>query len=306
MSKISIFGKKVPVFRRGMGNIPLLILGQASLFRKEGFLPEQMDGLFTIYFVDIFEKLDAAASTMDYSHLTLEDFVKVVNDIIKFLGLSQVALFAHSAAGVLACKFSETYPEKILFSIIVATAPAWGIKKDQAVLEYFKLNAEEERQEIFKEDQAALIKAKLPISFTQAYNARRAQFFYNPIDVRWKKLWDGINQDAALVEQYFKLIIDFKFSTSVKTAHFLALGLYDFSNPFYSTTEDLNKKDRQVAPLGNFFQPRNQKEPLLRYYIFEKSGHYPFIEESELFMNTLTDFIKQVNPDSSSFIQSRL
>ena len=58
------------------------------------------------------------------------------------------------------------------------------------------------------------------------------------------------------------------------TPVFLALGKYDFVCPFYLWDSD---KDRL---------------PNLSYNLFEKSGHFPMLEEQELFDKKLTDWVK--------------
>ena len=57
----------------------------------------------------------------------------------------------------------------------------------------------------------------------------------------------------------------------------LVVGRYDFNNPYY---------------LWNDFK---SKFSYLEYHLFEKSGHFPMLEEPKLFNQTLTKFIHQNN-----------
>ena len=51
---VHILNKIISVSVRGCGDIPLLVIGPANLFLKPGMLPDELDDLFTLYFVDIF------------------------------------------------------------------------------------------------------------------------------------------------------------------------------------------------------------------------------------------------------------
>ena len=62
-----------------------------------------------------------------------------------------------------------------------------------------------------------------------------------------------------------------------KNPTFLALGLHDFSNPFYLWADKLSGENSHFM-----------------YHIFDKSGHYPTIEEPKEFVGTLLDFTLKV------------
>ena len=281
IASVKAFDKNIPVYKRGFGNIPLLITGPANLFKKPELLPLSFNNVFTIYFVDLFEK--PQNYPVNYSQLTLNDFVDQFENIREQLGLKKIALFGHSANGVLALEYASKYPDKVLLNIIVGTAPIWGDYKNELVKGYFNYNSHQTRQQLFKLDQEQLTKQKsgLPTgtSFVANYNARRAYFYYKPQLANWKTLWDGLHLDEDLVNHYFSLIKSYdvrKRFYSPRIPTFLGLGLYDYSCPFYAWTDD---SKAQLADM--------------EYYIFESSGHYPQVEEAALFANKLFEYIER-------------
>lgn len=289
---IHTLGKTLPVFIRGQGNIPLLVLGQASLFKKPGFIPKELDAYFKIYFVDLFEKQENQ-SFIDVHTLKLDSFINAIESIRSQLGLEKIALFAHSASGVLAIEYSRQYQKNVLLNIIVGTAPIWGNYKNKLSEDYFKHNATLDRHCLFKQDQQALFESKEKKDFSKVYMARRTLFFSNPRNVFWQSLWEGVNQDEALIDRYFQLIQDYDIRKRpyYETPIFLALGLRDYSAPFYAWTDDIANSEHRFRPL----EEKAYKEiPSRAYYIFN-AAHFPMLEDSE-FPKKILFYIRQKFP----------
>jgi proline iminopeptidase len=304
---INVLGKELPVFIRGHGNIPLLVLGQATLFKKPGFIPNPLDDYFKIYFVDLFEK-QINQDFDDFSHLKLDDFLNAIEEIRLKLNLEKVALFSHSAPGVLAIEYSRKYEKNVLLNIIVATAPIWGTYKADLSNCFFKHNASFARKILFDADQKGLeiIEKK---SFIHTYMARRTFFFSNPMDPFWESLWEGVYQDEALIGHFFQLIKDYDIRKTPNSdiPTFLALGLEDYSAPFYAWTDDVANNDHCFKPLDQCDSSGNV--PQRAYYIFN-SAHFPPIEDPDfskkvlLFVNKFTECMPQhlSKPDSDDIL----
>ncbi len=284
IKNIKILNKQLPVHTRGYGAISLVVVGQASLFKKPNILPSEMDKYFTMYFVDLFEKRDE--KQVDYSSLTLDDFISSVENTRIQLGLEKVAIFGHSAAGILAIEYAKKYKENVLFNLIISTAPIWGDYKKKLTDDFFNQNSTSDRQNIFagdQKDQNEFEKESktTPSSiFVRRYNSRRAHFYYEPKNEFWQHIWDGVNFDEDLINRYFETIKNYDFrNVSYKdVATFLCLGMFDYSAAFYGWT------DEAKAKLNN-----------MEYYIFDKSGHYPMVEQRDLFMEKLLEFIDKQN-----------
>lgn len=273
---INAWGKSVPVYKRGHGPIALLILGQATLFRKPGLLPKQFNEHFTLYFADLFEKQPKKPTA--YVFLTLNDFVDEIEKIRVALCLEKIALFGHSALGILATEYAKKYHSHTTLLILVSTAAVWGNHKGKLTRSFFEENATEARKKLFDEDQKKIASADTP-TFILNYNARRAHFYYQPEKTCWAHIWDGIETDEALVNQYLKLIENYDMRKQhIHIPTFLALGLHDYSAAFYGWT------DEAKSTLSN-----------ISYHIFDKSGHYPMVEEEDLFVKKIEAFIHTLN-----------
>lgn len=277
------FNKKIPVVVEGKGSLPLVIVGPASLFKKPGMLPERWREIFTLYFVDIFSDVGIEN---DYSHWHLTTFAKEFDKVLLGLRLDKVVLFAHSSLGIMAIEYAAAYPDKVLMSVLVAAMPIWGQYKQDMSHLYFIGNADQARKSDFQSDQKAL-ESKINSlqgteKFVQSYQSRRTYFFKE-----YKKerdLWRGITFDMPLIEKYFSLIsqYDIRERTHFKqngarlpSKTFLALGLWDYSAPFYTWTDDLREATKA-----------------LYYYIFE-SDHYPMVDCAKKLTQELEAFIER-------------
>lgn len=281
---VHIFNKKIPVYQRGAGQIPLLIIGPAGLFKKPNMLPQTFDEVFTIYFVDLFEKTQTELENI--TNLTLDDFVAQLEAIRAQLGLKKIALFGHSANGILAFEYASKHPNNVFINILVSTAPIWGNYKNEVIKKYFDQNAIEERQALYRADQARLTESMSNINatgelnqFVIGYNARRAHFYFQPESPVWETLWDNLHLDQKLVSHFFSLVKDYDirdrhYDSGIPT--FLGLGLYDYSCPFYVWT------DEAKAQLSN-----------IEYYIFKESGHYSQVEEFSSFSTKLFAYMER-------------
>lgn len=282
--RVNVLEKDLPVIRVGEGNIPLLIFGQATFFLKNiQLFPEQFNRLFTMYFVDVF--MDVGSIDSGYTSLTLDDFVAVMHSVQQQLGLEKVAVFAHSALGVLAIEYGRKHPEAVLFNLLVASSPTWGSYKQRHCEFFFRDNSTAQRKAVFASDQRQLNEKLVACSgmskdqkFIAGYCSRRAHFFYHPETLGLEKMWEQVPLDMALIDQYFSLLMRYDINKGCQSdvPTFLALGLYDYSAPFYFWTDDCSDVFRNFTS-----------------YIFESSGHYPMKEEADLFYSELLLFMKK-------------
>ncbi|MBA2655471.1 MAG: hypothetical protein H0U70_00610 [Tatlockia sp.] len=299
--KVKIFGKEIVVEIKGEETaIPLLIVGPASLFKKKGLLPQELYEHFSVHFVDFFEAVETP-SLIDYSKLTLDDFVNGIEQIRIQLKIDKMALFAHSANGVLALEYANKYTERVFFNILIGTMPIWGNFRKNLTMDFFQLNASKKRKNIDEISQSISPSTEISGSekFIAQYKARKAQFFGEDNLINSTSeidhLWDDVKLDMDLVNRYFTVIADYDLRSdqynSIPT--FVALGLYDASCPFYAWTDDFKKwvsTRKQPVPF----------EEIIKLYIFD-SDHYPM---SPLFnQNKSTVFVEKLLEYKESFLE---
>jgi proline iminopeptidase len=294
--EVEVWGHNIPVYVRGSGSLPLLVVGPADLFRKQEMLPSGMDELFTLYFVDFFSN-KITLSKEKLAQLTLQSFINTVESIRDQLKLNQLALFAHSALGVLAYEYAISHSDNVSCLLMVAAAPIWTDDKEKTTQRFFNANASQKRKERYQQDRSLFSPAKNDSQkeqFVKNYTARRALFFFDIQNLKIsEEMWHGIEHSMPLVSRYFELIKNYnrgwrwhsrlrkrKHEDSYRVPTFLALGLYDSSIPFYTWIEDLKAITDKCD-----------------YFIFDKAGHYPMMEDSGTFMKELGSFLsKQLHP----------
>jgi len=295
--EINVFNKKIGVEIRGDSEIPLLVVGPASLFKKNGLLPEDLYQHFSVYFVDFFEAVEG--SSLNYNALTLDDFIDAIEQIRQQLDLPRIALLAHSSNGVLAMEYANKHNEHVIFNVLIGTMPIWGDSRKKINASFFQFNASEKRKTI-ERNNAMISSAPGFFSspaekFIEQYKARKAQFFgddnliHSLSDI--DHLWDEIALDMELVNQYFSVIAnyDMRVSQYKPIPTFIGLGLYDASCPFYVWTDEIKE----------WFLEKNQLElydEYIKLYIFD-SDHYPMSPvfhqaKPALFVDKLVEYMQ--------------
>ena len=291
MRSVNIFESEVAVIQEGAGDIPLLVVGPASLFLKRHMLPKAMQDTYTIYYVDIFdESISLSMSLLD--DLDLDSYVEVIESIRVQLSLPMVSLFAHSALGVLGYEYAKKYADKVSSLMLIATSPIWSGEKSKMSALFFEANSGEKRKDLFQLDSERYKKIAITNprdGFIETYVSRRAHFFFdvnNPLAS--EQMWKDVRHNMHLVNKYFQLIqgYDIRYSRAPDVPLFLALGMYDSSVPFFAWTDDTEKVLRKTY-----------------YHIFDRSGHYPMLEQAKSFMEELQKF-NQINFSNSARLGS--
>jgi proline iminopeptidase len=303
--KEKIFTKELPFEKRGNGRIPLLIVGPASLFKKNGLLPKELYEHFTVYFVDLF--LADSASSTDYSKLTLASFVEVIEQIRIQLKIEKMVLFAHSANGILAIEYANKYSERVYFNILVGTMPIWGNYRKNLTRNFFRGNASEIRKKINDNQKITQNSEHSSPSetFKAQYKDRKALFFEDDNLIHSSpaidNLWDNVTLDSDLVNRYFAVIADYdlRLSDYKPIPTFIALGIYDASCPFYAWTEDIKEW---------FTKKHLPFEDVIKLYIFD-SDHYlmsPAFYNAKpvLFIEKLLEYLPSLIPESHYILRA--
>jgi proline iminopeptidase len=148
--------------------------------------------------------------------------------------------------------------------------------------EFWESDASAERKMVLKqnwekitEDELSRMPSKERV--VKTYTAMAPKLFFDPTyDLSWIYEVVESNQDIArhLFNVIFKNYDIAKRPGRVEIPVFLAIGRYDYLCPYF------------------LWDDRKDVLPNLSYNLFEKSGHFPMVEEQELFDKKLIKWIK--------------
>jgi proline iminopeptidase len=273
---VSVEGAELHYFIEGKG-IPCLVLGHSESARR--ILSQELRNHFRFVFLDL--RHDARSnSTLDISRITLDTYLDDIDKVRRTLGLEKVAVYGHSIHSYLALEYARKFPKNTSHVIITGNTP---YRVAAGVLDKFwESDASEERKLILQknwekinEDQLGRLSSKERT--VQTYVAMTPKLFYDPrYDLAW--IYDTVESNQEISAHLFNVIFkDYHIAKRpgrIEAPVFLAFGRYDYLWPYFTWEE---RKDTIKG---------------LSYNLFEKSGHFPMVEERELFDKKLIEWIK--------------
>ena len=149
--------------------------------------------------------------------------------------------------------------------------------------DFWESDASDERKMILKqnferiaEDELSQMSPRERMVIT--YLAMTPKLFYDPrYDLSW--IYDVVESNQNIANHLFQVIFkDYDIAKRpgrVETPVFLAIGRYDYLWPYYLWDE------------------RKDVLPNLSHNLFEKSGHFPMVEEQGLFDKKLIEWIEK-------------
>jgi len=215
-------------------------------------------------------------ATGEIDALTFDAVVDDLDRVRRALGLGRVAVLGHSAHSILALAYAARYPEVTSHVLAIAGAPGMTAGVMARTAMYWDLVASPERKRILAENRARLTEdalARLTPSerFIATYAANGPLYFPDPT-YDCTPLWEGHEQisDSLFARFYgpqgqFATFDPEANLPKVAAPVFVAQGVFDFVATPYAWAGEL------------------EKLPNATYRAFERSGHYPQVDEREPF-----------------------
>jgi proline iminopeptidase len=272
---VTVDGFKIAYYVEGTG-IPCLVINDPLAMRRA--LSKELRKHFRFIFMNA--RSDAPhEGPLDAGGIQLDTVLDDIELVRRTVGIERVCVFGQSTHGLTAFEYARKYPEHVTHVIMNGTPPFWNAKALKASEEYWQSNASEERKTVLKRnrEQRKDEIAKLPPdqAVLQSYITNGPMYWYDPTyDCSW--LMAGENWNADVVKQYFDVIYanyDITSRRPTQVPIFLSLGRYDYAVPY------------------TMWNGIKEKFPTLSWNLFEKSGHWAFLEEQELFDRKLIDWI---------------
>jgi len=213
--------------------------------------------------------------------VTLEGLADDLNAAREALNLEKVGLIGWGASVAVALECARKYPDATSRLIVIGWGPRYAQDDFVRIDEYWEVNASPERKVLLERNLDDLERTNLDTmssteAFIHQYVADAPKTFYDPT-------FDCTDQlkDAAINVDFLNHLISITYTgydgtgslSEIVCPVFLALGRYDFGHP----------------PL--LWEGEFTKIPDNTYVLFEKSGHWPQLEEQELFSTVLLEWL---------------
>lgn len=271
-----VFGdKKISYFIEGEG-VPCIVCADAII--QSNCLSNNLKKNFKFIFAEprfsSFYK-----EQKNYSDITMDSIVDDIEILRKKLGYNKIYVLGHSIIGLIALEYGRKYPQNTVGVIMINTPPYFHNDYMDFVRSNFNENASEGRRRISEMNNEKLKKMNKD-SLTGSDIAILEETANVPM-----KWCDSVYNITPLVHNmlvntegwnhFFSFIQDYTITKSeIKVPIFLSLGSFDFMVPQSLWDEFINKFSS------------------LTVIRFKKSGHFPQVEEQELFDQQLLGWLK--------------
>ena len=225
-------------------------------------------------------------ATGEIDALTFDAMVDDLDGVRRALGLGRVAVLGHSAHSFLALAYAARYPELTSHVLAIAGAPGMTAGVFARTTTYWDLVASPERKRILAENRARLteeVLARLTPSerIIVPYVANGPVFFPDPT-YDCTPLWEGHEQISDRLfarfwgpQGQFAAFDPEAALPNIVAPVFIAQGVFDFAAPPHAWAGEL------------------EKLPNATYRAFERSGHYPQLDERELFREAVAGWLRR-------------
>ena len=273
---VSVEGAELHYVIEGKGT-PCIVLGHSESQRR--ILSRELRNHFRWVFMDL--RHDARShSSLEIFKITLDTYLDDIDKVRRTLGLDKIVVFGHSIHSYIALEYARKYPEYTSHVIMTGNTP-YRVTAE-AVDEFWESDASDERKMILEQNWGKISDDELsrmsPKERTvKTYMAMTPKLFYDPrYDLSW--IYEVVESDRDLSNHLFQVIFkDYDIAKRpgrVEMPVFLAIGRYDYLWPYFA------------------WDDRKDVLPDFSYNLFEKSGHFPMVEEQGSFDKKLIGWIK--------------
>jgi proline iminopeptidase len=271
-----VFGdKKVTYFIEGQG-LPCIVCADGNI--QAYCLSETLKRNFQIVFTEP-RHGTYYDEPKDYSSISMDTVIDDIEILRKKLKFDKIYVLGHSICGLIALEYARKFPQNTYGAIMINTPPHFHKDYMDIVSTNWEANASKGRKVIYEKNNEQLKKMNL-----DSLNGTERSVLEEKASVpmKWR---DSLYNITPIIQSYrvntegwnhfFSMMQDYDLTRSeVKVPIFLSLGSYDFIVP-QSIWDDYTDKFSSMT-----------------VYHFNKSGHFPQVEEQELFDKRLIDWTK--------------
>lgn len=270
---LTIGGTPHPYLTEGTG-LTCIVTGIAPFYPQQ--LSDRLKQRIRFVYVD-FKNSWNAESPAGADKVTMDSLVDEIDQVRSALRLDKVCVFGHSAPGFLAIEYALRRPERVSHAILVGVEPYFtpAFRKERTA--FWEKDASAERKAVLKQNIARfpddLLRAVSPRdAFALRYVRNGPRYFYDATyDFYW--VWSAKHYSAEVLNRYLSTIAA-EYDPRPRLVNnvvptLLVLGRYDYNIPYYE------------------WDSGRKTTPHLTSHLFERSGHFPMIEERARFDETV-------------------
>lgn len=277
---VNVDGAKLFCRSIGKGSPIIVIHGGPGL--TQDYLLPQMYKLAEKHFVIFYDQRGCGQSTgeINSKSINMETYVKDLEAIKKAFNFDKVSVLGHSWGGFLAMEYAITYPDSINKLILANSMPASSEEYDLFIKEYMRRMApfQEELTEIYKsqsflEGSPEANERAFRIMFrTYCYSEEKAELlnlFMTPqASLNQLKVYN------CFCESIFSK--NFNLHESLKKLRMPVLVIHGDVDPIpFISADNMHTSIRNS-----------------HYVLMKNCGHFPYVEEPDLFFNHVFEFLK--------------
>ena len=259
--------------------LPCLVVGSAICYPR--VFSQDLREHLQLVFVDLRHFAASADPSFSPARISIETYADDVERVRQTLGLGDVVVIGHSIHASLALEYARRYPEHVRGAVTIGGSPCDSNENFAAGVRLWEAEASEERKEVLARQLAELtpeVRATLSPAdmFVREYVAYGPARWFDPTrDCSW--LWEEVVPDMPITERLFgELFKTYDLAqgpAEITVPVLIAQGRYDYSAPY------------------TLWEEHRHKLPRHTYVLFEKSGHFPSLEEPQRFDQTLLEWV---------------
>jgi proline iminopeptidase len=213
-----------------------------------------------------------SSETVPVSEYGLDLVLDDIELVRRHLGLDTIVIIGHSGHGYMALEYAKRYPQNVSHVVMVGTGPSHSAAHHEATEQYWQESVCPERKAELERG-LQLLPAEIeaaPEKRFVTYCVRMGARSWYDHTYDATALWEGVHVNMPAFDhlwgETFREIDITKGLDQLDIPVLLALGRYDYL----------------VAPYGAW-TPYRENFRDLTVRVFERSGHTPQLEESDLF-----------------------
>ena len=276
---VAVDGSRLQVRIEGTGE-PMLVVGSAVFYPR--VFSRDLREQFRLVFVDLrhFAPLDDPAMV---DQLSIETYADDIEHVRQTLALGEVLVLGHSIHGCIALEYARRYPRHLRG--VVAMGAYASITGDQpdAAKRLWDAEASNERKEVLARNRAALSRdvrgRRSPTElYVREYAADGPLNWYDAAyDSTW--LWEGLMVNGPVIQRLGAMFESYDLAQGpgpIDVPVLIAHGRYD-----YNAVHTLWEQHRHKLTRHTFA-------------LFDRSAHFPSLEEPDRFDQTLVDWVREL------------